>query len=229
MKSEYRYKAVVFDMDGTLLNTLDDIAGSVNHVLKEFGREPVSLEQVRRGVGNGGAHLIAHVLPLGKEDPKFREMADAHASYYETHCRILTAPYPGVSILLEKMVQEGIQAAIVSNKGDGAVRQLADFYFPGLIRIAVGERKGIRRKPAPDTILEALRQMNVSKADALYVGDSEVDIESAGAAGIPAAIVTWGFRDRDEMEKLHPAYLADTAAELEQIIFQKEQPEPDQN
>lgn len=213
------YKAVIFDLDGTLLNTLSDLTDSVNTALRTFHQPKTGEEQVRAGLGNGAANLIRSVIPDGEANPYFRQVLAFHVSYYEKHCLLKTVPFPGIMEMMRSLKENGIRMAVVSNKGDGAVRELCAHFFEGLADEAVGEREGIRRKPAPDSVLEAMRRLQSSPEDTLYVGDSEVDHATAGAAGVPAALVTWGFRDRGELEKLFPDYLINAPGELVSICL----------
>jgi len=188
--------AVVFDLDGTLLDTLDDLFGSVNAALAAHSLPLRTKEEVRAFVGNGVAKLIERCLPGGIDHPQFSSVLSAFKSHYAAHCELHTAPYPGVIELLEKLQAEQIPTAVVSNKFDAAVKQLCAHYFGSLIPIAIGEKEGVRKKPAPDTVLEALREMGVAPCHAIYVGDSEVDIQTAKNAGLPCISVDWGFKDR---------------------------------
>ena len=203
------YKSVIFDLDGTLLNTLEDLTDSVNAALRAFSLPERSIDDVRRSVGNGGRNLMRCVVPGGEKHPAFEQILAWYVPYYEAHCRIKTRPYDGIMPLLQALHDAGIPMAIVSNKGDGAVRALAAEHFGGLIGQAVGEREGIRRKPFPDSVLEAIRLLHADPERTLYVGDSEVDQTTAANAGIDVALVTWGFRDRTSLEALHPKYLID--------------------
>lgn len=209
------FETAVFDLDGTLLNTLEDIAGSVNYVLRELSCPQVSLEKVRQSVGNGSWILMEKVLPGGKENPLYERSVHMQMQYYQEHCQILTRPYDGILAVMEELKKAGIGMAIVSNKGDGAVRELSRQYFSDLVSGAVGERPGIRRKPAPDTVFEAVRQMGGNLETTVYVGDSEVDYETARRAGIDCILVSWGFRGRKALEEqFHPRYLIDRPEEL---------------
>lgn len=212
-----RYTAVIFDMDGTLLNTLGDLEDSVNHMLRKYGYPEKSEDEVRKALGNGAAYLMSRMVPGGKENPLFGQILEEYGAYYQSHCQIRTCPYEGVPEVLEKLKKRGVKLAIVSNKGDGAVQELNRYYFGEAIGTAVGERPGIRRKPWPDSVLEALRILGVPGEKALYVGDSEVDYETAKRAGIACALVSWGFRDREFLRSFSPDYLADIPLELEEI------------
>lgn len=211
-------RAVIFDLDGTLLNTLHDIAASVNDTLRHFQLPEVSLDKVRRSVGNGGRNLIRCVVPGGESHPQFEEILSWYVPHYEQNCQILTRAYEGVPEMLRALQDRKIKLAIVSNKGDGAVRELSKQYFDDLVETSVGEREGIRRKPSPDSVFEAMRLMDASKEEVLYVGDSEVDYATAEAAGVRVVLVSWGFREREELEKLGPDYLIDRPEELTELV-----------
>ena len=209
------FDTAVFDLDGTLLDTLEDLAGSVNHVMRTLGYPEKTLDEVRRSVGNGAGMLMERVLPGGRDDPAFGQAVQMHNEFYQAHCRIRTRPYDGIMEALDQLKRRGVKMAIVSNKGDGAVKELAREFFEDLIPIAVGEREGIRRKPSPDTVNEAIRQLGASKERTVYIGDSEVDDQTARNAGIPCILVAWGFRGRPELERFEGTdYLIDEAREL---------------
>ncbi|MBR4288745.1 MAG: HAD family hydrolase [Clostridia bacterium] len=209
-------KAVFFDLDGTLLDTLSDLACATNYSLEKLGFPRRSVKEIRAFVGNGIGRLLTLALPEDKKDaidkilPTFRE-------YYGSHSEISTCPYEGILSLLDRLKAEGYVLAVISNKPDSALQPLVKKYFP-FIEFAVGEREGIRRKPFPDSIEEALLHLGVNKNEVLYVGDSEVDVETAANAKIPCIAVTWGFRDRDELIAGGAAHLADTVDELYKLI-----------
>lgn len=181
----------LFDLDGTLLNTLEDLADGTNHALASFGYPRRTLEEVRRFVGNGAANLIAQAVPAGR-DPA--PVLKAFQDYYPTHCRIKTAPYPGVLEALAEL-RKKYPIAIVSNKPDAAVKPLCAHYFPGIF--ALGETAGCPRKPDPAMVRKAMEAIGVT--DCVYVGDSEVDVLTAKNAGVPCLSVLWGFRDREQI------------------------------
>ncbi len=209
-----RYEAVVFDMDGTLLNTLEDIADSANHILRKYAFPEKSLSEVRNAVGNGARFLLQSLLAKGERTPDFETMLKDYQAYYLGHCEEKTRPYDGVRELLKGLADALVKTAIVSNKGDQAVKDLNRKYFAGMIPIAVGEREGIRRKPKPDLLLEALNRMGCPKERALYVGDSEVDFETAKNAGMDCMLVSWGFRNREQLKALGAQYLIDSPQEF---------------
>ncbi len=209
-----RYDTVIFDLDGTLLDTLDDLADSCNYALASVGAPSRTKEEVRQFVGNGIARLIELALPGGRENPKYDETLSVMQAYYRTHNKIKTGLYPGILELMEQLDRMGIAQAVVSNKPDTSVKPLSAEYFGKYVTVAIGEREGVRRKPAPDTVFQALEELNKSRDTAIYVGDSEVDIATAKNAGIPCISVTWGFRDRDMLEEAGAELYADTPEEI---------------
>lgn len=205
-----RYHAILFDMDGTLLDTLTDMQDAVNHVLAAHGLPLRTLEEVRRFVGNGAGPLIHRALPEGY--PREQEVLAEYRAYYQAHNCVQTCPYPGIPELLGQLRQRGLKLAVVSNKPDETTRTLAARFFPGLA--ALGQRDGIPSKPAPEMVWSAMEQLGVDAQHALYVGDSEVDVEMAYRAGLPLAAVAWGFRGRALLEQAGARCIVDTVPEL---------------
>lgn len=201
---------ILFDLDGTLLDTLDDLADSVNHVLSEFGYPARSREEVRRFVGNGARRLMALSVPEGAD---VDAALAAFQPYYGAHCQIKTKPYDGIMEALAELAQK-YPIAIVSNKPDHAVKTLCAEYFPGIC--AMGESTDCPRKPAPDMVLKAMRALGVEKG--IYVGDSEVDVQTAKNAGVPCVSVLWGFRDKEEIEAAGGSYFCEKAEDLAACI-----------
>jgi len=191
------FKTYIFDLDGTLLSTLNDLAASTNYALRWAGMPERTIEEVRMFVGNGVKLLMERAIPEGVNNPKFEETYAKFREHYMEHNLDTTRPYDGVPELLHELKRRGKHLAIVSNKFYAATQDLAKHFFPDTIEVAIGERENIRKKPAPDTVLEALRQLNVSKEDAVYIGDSDVDIMTAKNSGLPCISVLWGFRDKD--------------------------------
>lgn len=191
------FKTYIFDLDGTLLSTLNDLASSTNYALRWAGMPERTIEEVRMFVGNGVKLLMERAIPEGVNNPKFEETYAKFREHYMEHNLDTTRPYDGVPELLHELKRRGKHLAIVSNKFYAATQDLAKHFFPDTIEVAIGERENIRKKPAPDTVLEALRQLNVSKEDAVYIGDSDVDIMTAKICGLPCISVLWGFRDKD--------------------------------
>ena len=215
-------KAAVFDLDGTILDTLDDLADSLAAVLRRFGMPERTREETRRFVGNGVRLLIERAVPPGTDEKKADEVYATFLSHYGAHCAEKTAPYPGIAETLASLRRAGIRTAVVSNKADAPVKTLVARYFPSLFDAAVGEREGIRRKPAPDSLFEVIRLLGVSPAETVYVGDSDVDIETAKNAGIPCLSVTWGFRSRDFLCRHGAGTLVNRPEELTALLVGKE-------
>ena len=189
-------KAIVFDLDGTLLDTLTDLAASTNYALRSCGMSEHSIDDVRRFVGNGVRMLMTRAVPDGESNPRFDEAFSVFRQHYMQHCLDTTCPYPGIMEALARLKEKGMMLAIVSNKMQAATEELRLHFFSQYIDVAIGESAAIRKKPAPDTVNEALRQLGISHEEAIYVGDSDVDIDTARAAMMPCASVLWGFRDR---------------------------------
>lgn len=190
------YKTYIFDLDGTLLDTLNDLHASCNYALRTHGMPERSLEEVRQFVGNGVKKLMERAIPDGLENPLFEETLQTFRQHYLLHNLDTTLPYPGIMEMLQQLKAQGKRIAVVSNKFYAATQDLCKHFFGDTIQVAIGEREDIKKKPAPDTVLEALRQLQVTRQDAVYVGDSEVDIETARNSGIPCISVLWGFRSK---------------------------------
>lgn len=217
-----RYPAILWDLDGTLLDTLTDLAASTNAALAANGLPPRSMDEVRAFVGNGIRLLIERAVPAGCEAAVIEAVFAAFCAHYEAHCRDNTRPYDGILPLLERLKQAGVKSAIVSNKADFAVKTLAAAQFPDTIAVALGATDARPKKPAPDMVQAALSQLGIPRERALYVGDSEVDVATAAAAGVDSAIVTWGFRSRAQLVAAGARRLMDSVAELENWLFSEE-------
>jgi phosphoglycolate phosphatase len=193
------YSTYIFDLDGTLLDTLTDLAASVNYALRQSGLPEHSIEDVRRFVGNGVRLLMERAVPQGADNPQFDAAFATFRQHYMAHSLDTTRPYDGIPEMLAALRAKGCRTAVVSNKFMLATQELMRHFFPDTIEVAIGEHEaeGIRKKPAPDTVIEALRQLGVGKENAVYVGDSDVDILTARNSGLPCISVLWGFRDRD--------------------------------
>lgn len=214
-----RIKAVIWDLDGTLLNTLDDLAASTNAALAQNGLPARTTDEVRQFVGNGVHKLIERAVPEGgAEHPKFKQVLDSFVSHYGAHSRDNTRPYDGIMELLDEWIGQGVMQAIVSNKIDFAVKSLSRDYFGSRMQSAVGDDPSRRKKPAPDSVWEAMRQMGVSQEECVYVGDSDVDVVTARNAGIPCVAVTWGFRGEDCLLQAGAEHIAHTPAQLKDIV-----------
>ena len=191
------YETIIFDLDGTLLDTLDDLHAAVNAALEKYGLKPRKREEVRAFVGNGVVKLIERAAgPVPQEI--FDGVLCEFKRYYGVHCKDKTCPYNGVIEVLQALKKRGKKTAVLSNKPDFAVKLLAEEYFQGLLQSAVGENEagGIRKKPAPDSLFAVLDKLQANKETTVYVGDSEVDIQTARNAGVDCISVTWGFKDR---------------------------------
>ena len=204
--------AILFDLDGTLLDTLGDLHAAVNHVLRQFGYPERTIEEVRRFVGNGARRLIEQAVPAG-EQARVEEVLAVFQTHYAANCDILTRTYAGIPEALT-VLGERYPLAVVSNKPDDAVKALAKIYFPGLY--ARGESADCPRKPAPDMVWKAMQALGAERC--VYVGDSDVDIRTAKNAGVPCLSVTWGFRSEAELKEAGAQYLCHDPAQLPQMI-----------
>ncbi len=213
-----KYDTVIFDLDGTLLDTLDDLTDGVNHALADFGFPLATRDEIRTRLGYGSGHLIAESVPGGRSCPVYQEVFDDYLEFYRAHSSDKTRPYPGTLELLERLRELGVRCAIVSNKPDSAASELGRRWFSGLVETTVGERQGIRRKPAPDSLLEVMRQLGAEKNRTVYIGDSEVDIETAAAAGVDCISCTWGFRTREQLVASGASMLADDMQGLASML-----------
>ena len=213
------YKAVLYDMDGTVLDTLTDLENAANTALRHFGLPEVSREKVRASLGNGADRLIRECVPEGTDEALLRQIVAWYRPWYEAHCCVETCPYPGILPLMERLKQRGIRQAIISNKADAAVRELADRFFPGLLEAAVGESRTVRCKPDPDAVLAAAARMGVAPADCVYVGDTEIDVATARNADMDCLTVSWGFRSEEQLFAAGAVSIAHTAEELEKQIL----------
>ena len=210
------YTTYIFDLDGTLLDTLDDLAASVNYALRTHGMPGHSTDDVRRFVGNGVRKLMERAVPDGADNPLFEEAFATFRQHYMTHSLDTTRPYKGVPETLAALKARGCRLAVVSNKMMAATQSLCSHFFPNTIEVAIGEHEaeGIRKKPAPDTVIAALDALGVGKERAVYVGDSDVDIQTARNSGLPCISVLWGFRDRDFLKQHGAESFISTPSEL---------------
>lgn len=212
-------KFYIFDLDGTLLNTLDDLWASVNHSLAQNYLPPRSKEEVRSFLGNGAKELLRKSVPSDCDTQTFEQVFSCFRQHYVAHAMDTTRPYEGVIELLAQLKNKGIRTAIVSNKPNAAVQELYHHFFEDVVDIAIGECPEVRRKPSPDMLLKALEQLGCSQEDALYVGDSEVDIATASNSGLPCISVSWGFRDRDFLLTHGATVIIDHPSELLNINY----------
>lgn len=212
-------KIAIFDLDGTLLDTLQDLAISANFALEACGYPKRTIEEIRCFVGNGIEKLIERASPADISADDRKKILEIFKLHYADHCEDHTAPYDGIVPLLDCLAEAGISLAVVSNKIDSAVRSLCEKYFGNRFSVAIGEREGIRRKPCPDSVLEVLSETEFSLENAVYIGDSEVDILTARNAGMEAIIVTWGFRDKDFLKASGAKTLVDSVAEIGRLLL----------
>jgi len=191
------YDTYIFDLDGTLLDTLTDLAASCNYALLQHGMAQRTIDEVRMFVGNGVKKLMERAIPDGLANPQFDEVYQCFRQHYLKHGLDHTAPYPGVLPMLADLKRRNKKIAVVSNKFYRATEELCKHFFDRYVEVAIGEREGIKKKPAPDTVLEALAQLGVTGDNAVYIGDSDVDIATANNCQLPCISVLWGFRDKD--------------------------------
>lgn len=217
-----KYEAVLFDLDGTLLDTLEDLKDSVNYIMEKYGFPVRTLEEVRNAVGNGIRKLIQRSVPDGIREQTIEEMFSDFMVYYKKNCMVKTEPYEGIEELLKKLVSEGRKLAVVTNKGNEAVQKMIPYYFEGLFEIAVGAVETVPKKPATDEVDLALSAIGAGRDRALFIGDSQVDVETAANAGMDSILVTWGFRSAEALREAGAVNLADSAGELYQKICEME-------
>lgn len=216
-----KVKTIIWDLDGTLLDTLADLKDSVNRTLTRYQLPTRTQEEIRSFVGNGVVRLLELAVPQGKDHPHFAEIYAAFREDYAENFNVKTRPFPGILELLEKLKNKGYQMAIVSNKVDAEVKKLANLYFQGLIDYAIGENEaaGLKKKPDPDMIFEAVKQMNTAVEDSVYIGDSEVDIATANNASMACIAVSWGFRSIEELKKANAQKIAQDIEMLELMLL----------
>ena len=209
-----KYDTIIFDLDGTLLNTLDDLHDSVNYALEKNALGLRSLDEIRRFVGNGVRKLIKRAVPEGTDNEMYEADYADYERHYDKNCRNKTAPYDGVTDLLAALKERGLKLAIVSNKIDFAVQNLRKEFFADVVEVAVGDSDDTENKPAPDMVFKALRALGSDGKKAIYVGDSEVDMKTAENAGMECISVSWGFRSRSELISYGAQIIADTPEEV---------------
>lgn len=216
--NKINYNSVIFDLDGTLLNTLADLCDAVNSFTKVYGYPAASLEDTRKRVGNGIGNLVARSVPEGKENPNYNKCFELFKNFYTENMTAKTVPYEGIIPLLTVLNKKGIKTAVLSNKADYAVKLLCKKYFKNLIPVCVGEKEGVPRKPAPDGVFNVMKELGATPETTLYVGDSDVDIFTAHNSGLKCAAVTWGFREKELLINSRADFLADNCRELLEII-----------
>ena len=208
------YDNYIFDLDGTLLDTLNDLAASTNHALRQHGMPEHTTDEVRRMVGNGVAKLIERAVPQGLDNPDYEQVLADFKTHYSVHSMDTTRPYPGIEELLHTLKQQGKRLAVVSNKLQAGVTALRNTYFAEWMEVAIGEREGIARKPDPAMLYAAMEELGAEKTSTYYVGDSDVDILTAHRAGVPCISVLWGFRDRPFLERHGATCLVEAPADI---------------
>lgn len=215
------YSTAIFDLDGTLLDSLEDLHLSTNVALAEHGLPARSLEEVRRFVGNGIRKLVERAVPAGTGAAEQEAVYEDFCAHYAAHCEDHTGPYPGILELLARLRAAGVRLAVVSNKGDFAVQELVARQFPGAFDAILGENEaaGIRKKPAPDMVEAALARMGADRDGMVYIGDSEVDVQTAASVGCPCISCTWGFRSVDDLLAAGATTFVNTPAELERVLL----------
>lgn len=196
-----KYQIAIFDLDGTILNTIEDLADSTNYVLEQFGMPSRNLEEIKRFVGNGIRKLLEQAVPAGTDEETIDRVHEMFTDYYKLHCADKTRPYDGIVEVIKKLRSKGIKTAVVSNKADYGVQALCRDYFDGLFDYAVGEKEGNRRKPYPDSVFDVLKKLNLQREDAVYIGDSDVDLATSQNAGMDVIMVGWGFRTEEFLKK----------------------------
>jgi phosphoglycolate phosphatase len=217
-------RLVIFDLDGTLLDTLGDLAVSVNHALAMAGYPVHPLAAYRRFVGNGARELIARALPeASRDDATIDRLREDFKTHYSDHDRVLTEPYPGVAELVDELRRRGIALAVASNKYQAATDKLARHYFgPDTFQLILGQREGVPIKPDPAIVREILEKTGLAAGEAWYIGDSGVDMETAARAGVRSIGVTWGFRPRAELEEHGARYIVETTEDILRLITKYE-------
>lgn len=218
---EMRYKVAVFDMDGTILDTLQDLKDSINFALKENGFPERNLEEVRLFVGNGVKKLVERAVPENASLEQQEKVLESFNRYYPEHCDIYTKPYNGILELLQKLKSRGMKLAVNSNKPDYGVKELCKKYFDGIFDVEIGIKEGIKTKPSPDALNKILELLNCEKQDAVYIGDSDVDIMTAKNAELHSISVDWGFRSKDFLKKSGAEKIVENCDELYAELSEK--------
>lgn len=213
-----KYIIAIFDLDGTILNTLEDLADSTNYALKTYGYPERTMDEVRQFVGNGIRKLMERAVPEGTPVEEIDRVHETFTAHYKVHCADKTRPYDGIMELLQNLKKDGCKLAVVSNKADYGVQELCKQYFDGVFDFAVGEREGIRKKPAPDSVNEVLKTLGCSRDRAVYIGDSDVDIQTAANAQMDHIIVEWGFRDVQFLISQGAKVLVEKPEEILEIV-----------
>ena len=214
-----KYELAVFDMDGTILDTLEDLRDSLNFALEQNGLPTRTLGEVRSFVGNGIRLLVERGVPEGTGAELTDKVFDDFSAHYKLHCADMTRPYDGIKEVISALRAAGVKTAVVSNKADFAVQELCRSYFPGLFDAAAGEQEGVRRKPAPDSVNTVIKALDAIGSSAVYIGDSEVDLETAKNAKLPCISVLWGFRSEEFLRQRGAKCTVSAPAELLELIL----------
>lgn len=213
-----KYDLVIFDMDGTILDTIEDLKDSTNYALRENGMPERSLDEIKSFVGNGIRRLMEQAVATGSTEEEIDKVHATFTEYYKVHCADKTCAYPGIKELITELRSMGVKTAVVSNKADYGVQSLCVDYFDGLFDYAVGEREGVRRKPYPDSVNDVLNKLNVSREKAVYVGDSEVDFATGQNAKMDVIMVSWGFRTVEAIKALGADTIVESPAEILDLV-----------
>ena len=214
-----RYQLAIFDLDGTILDTLEDLADSLNHALATAGYPKRTLAEVRAFVGNGLLMLVKRALPADVSEEVAQEVLKELKAYYKVHCADKTKPYDGVLKMLDALKEQGMRLAVVSNKADYAVQILCEQYFGGIFDVTAGEKENVKKKPEPDAVFAVLDELQTAREYAVYIGDSEVDILTAKNAGVDGIFVDWGFRDADYLKECGAENPVSTIEELQRLLL----------
>ena len=212
------YKAAIFDLDGTILNTIQDLANTLNYALSTYGYPTHTVDEVRRFVGNGVWVLVERGCPKGTPEAQRQKVYDCFVEYYKDHNRDFTRPYEGIPELLEALKAKGVRISVVSNKIEPAVVSLCRDFFPGKFEFTVGNRPDLRTKPAPDEVNVVVEQMDLDRSEIVYIGDTEVDLQTADNSGMDCICVSWGFRSLAELQQLHAKYVVTSPEEILHIV-----------
>ena len=210
--------AIIWDLDGTLLNTIEDLKLATNHVMRTFGYPERTLDEVRRFVGNGARRLLTLAMPEGCPEEEIDRALECFERYYDAHSREHTGPYHGIPEALKVLKDQGHPMAVVSNKPDSAVQILCRDYFGDVFTTTRGEKRGCPRKPAPDMVLQTAERLGVTPAECIYVGDSDVDLHTAANSHMVCLSVLWGFRDRELLLENGAAHFCDDPVRLPQVV-----------
>lgn len=213
-----KYKAAIFDMDGTILNTLEDLCDTMNYCLEKYHMPERTIDEIRSFVGNGIRKLVERAVAEDTDSKQIDEIFAVFLDYYKDHCAIKTRPYDGIAEVIRKLKENGIKTAVVSNKADAAVKDLCDDYFPGLFDFSVGDKEGQRRKPYPDGVFSVMEHFGMTGEDVVYIGDSDVDYQTARNADVDVIMVGWGFRSEEFLKSIGVQKVIHKPEEIAEIL-----------